>query len=82
MRFARWHGKTFIGSEDNNLMPTGGTGSNEVRRLVDPSSSFGTTTGYPQCAIYNVDIYMISGRISYTFGLAKIRVNFWQTNRK
>ncbi|MFA6333668.1 MAG: hypothetical protein WCX22_12000, partial [Methanoregula sp.] len=29
-----------IGSEDNNLMPAGGTGFNEVRRLVNPFSSF------------------------------------------
>jgi hypothetical protein len=34
------HGKTFIGMEDNDLMPTGGTGSNEVSRLVDPSFTF------------------------------------------
>ena len=38
----------FMWSEDNILMPTGGSGSLSVQTRVNPSFSFGITTGYPR----------------------------------
>jgi hypothetical protein len=71
MRFAQWHGKTFIGSEDNVLMPTGGTGFNEVSSLGKPVLFFSGQPAVVLNLLCIIDVYIISSSIVYRFENAK-----------
>jgi hypothetical protein len=66
------HGKIFIRTEDEVLMPTGGTGFNEGCRLVDPSSSFRDNPRLSTYGRFVIVAFMFSNAVIYRPGTEKM----------